>query len=146
MKATVLNHEFVGIVPDQIDDQTLYVSMEYATVVHKCCCGCGREVVTPLGPTDWTLIYDGRSITLSPSIGNWSFECKSHYWIKKSNVEIADQWSSERIVATRSWDRRVKETNFLKNREEPKVVALEDNSDRGLLARIWSKLWRSNLR
>src|SRR5712692_8520000 len=27
-------------------------SMAYATVAHKCCCGYGKEVVTPLTPTD----------------------------------------------------------------------------------------------
>jgi len=65
-----LTHEFVEFIPDVLKDGTLCVSMEYATVVHKCCCGCGKEVVTPLSPTDWNLIFNGKTISLDPSIGN----------------------------------------------------------------------------
>jgi Family of unknown function (DUF6527) len=72
-RQTALTHEFVEYIPDELKDGVLYVSMPFATVAHKCCCGCGKEVVTPLSPTDWTLIFDGKSITLDPSIGNWSF-------------------------------------------------------------------------
>lgn len=56
---TILTHEFVEYMPDELKDGTLYVSMPFATVAHKCCCGCGKEVVTPLSPTDWKLIYAG---------------------------------------------------------------------------------------
>jgi hypothetical protein len=74
----VLDTEFVASIPDRLAEHTLYVSMEYATVAHQCCCGCGLEVVTPLSPTDWKLTYDGVSVSLHPSIGNWSFPCRSH--------------------------------------------------------------------
>ena len=83
---TILACEFVKSIPNELEEETLYVSMEYATVAHKCFCGCGREVVTPLSSTDWKLTYDGESISLSPSIGNWRFECRSHYWIEKSTI------------------------------------------------------------
>ena len=86
--------------------------MDYATVAHKCCCGCGREVVTPLSPTDWKLTYDGESISLNPSIGNWSFECKSHYWIENSTIKWAEQWSEERIALGRVHDRSAKKRNY----------------------------------
>jgi Family of unknown function (DUF6527) len=33
-----------------------------------CCCGCGEKVVTPLRPTDWKLIFDGKTISLDPSL------------------------------------------------------------------------------
>ncbi|PYT79987.1 MAG: hypothetical protein DMG40_13935 [Acidobacteria bacterium] len=79
-RRTALAHEFVEYMPDQLKDGVLYVSIPFATGAHKCCCGCGQEVVTPLSPTDWKLIFDGRSISLDPS--NWSFPCKSHYWIR----------------------------------------------------------------
>ncbi|WP_353963011.1 DUF6527 family protein [Streptomyces sp. NBC_00365] len=36
-------------------------------------CGCGRKVVTPLAPQEWKLTLDGVSVSLHPSIGNWSF-------------------------------------------------------------------------
>ena len=108
----VLTHEFVTAIPDELKEQTLYVSMNYATVVHRCCCGCGREVVTPLSPTDWKLIYDGESVSLSPSIGNWGFECRSHYWIGKSTVTWAGQLSKKQIEAGRTHDLRAKEEHY----------------------------------
>ena len=107
-----LTHEFVEFIPDALKEGTLYVSMGYATVVHKCCCGCGKEVVTPLSPTDWKLIFNGKTISLDPSIGNWGFECQSHYWIRNNMVRWAAQWSPEEIVAGRVHDRFAKERYF----------------------------------
>lgn len=105
-------HEFVEFMPDSIDEGTLYVSMEYATVIHRCCCGCGNKVVTPLSPTDWTLTFDGHAITLDPSIGNWGFPCRSHYWIKGGKVRWSADWSHKRIEAGRARDRHEKERYF----------------------------------
>ena len=31
-------------------------------------------------------MFDGRTISLNPSIGNWSYPCRSHYWIKGNRV------------------------------------------------------------
>lgn len=107
-----LKHEFVEFLPDVIEEATLYVSMEYATVIHKCCCGCGNKVVTPLSPTDWKLIYDGRAITLYPSIGNWGFACRSHYWIKGNKVRWSTQWTRAEVEAGRMQDRIAKERYF----------------------------------
>jgi hypothetical protein len=95
----VLHHEFVEFIPEQLNDGTIYVSITYATVAHRCCCGCGNEVITPLSPTDWKLLFDGQSISLDPSIGNWSFDCKSHYWIKRNEVKWAERWSQEEVGA-----------------------------------------------
>jgi hypothetical protein len=81
-----VKHEFVEQIPERLNDGVLYVSMSFGTVVHKCACGCGSEVVTPLSPTDWKLTFDGESISLHPSIGNWSFACRSHYWITNGQV------------------------------------------------------------
>lgn len=111
-RQTALAHEFVEYMPDQLKEGILYVSTTFATVSHKCCCGCGREVVTPLSPTDWKLIFDGQSISLDPSIGNWSFPCKSHYWIRNGKVRWAGRWAQEEIDAGRAADRLAKERNF----------------------------------
>ena len=88
-----LQHKFVELVPDVLEEGVLYISIEYCSAIHKCICGCGNEVVTPLSPYDWKLTFDGKSVSLSPSIGNWNFECKSHYWIINNNVRIARKWS-----------------------------------------------------
>ena len=101
-------HKFVEFIPDQIEDGILYISIEYCTAIHKCICGCGNEVVTPLSPTDWELTFDGKTVSLSPSIGNWNFECKSHYWITKSKIRFSRQWSEEKIEYNRKKDSRKK--------------------------------------
>lgn len=107
-----LVHEFVESFPDKLEEATLYVSMEFATVAHSCACGCGHQVITPLSPADWQLIYDGDSISLRPSIGNWSFDCQSHYWIENSKVRWAQQWSREEIESTREYDRNAHDEYF----------------------------------
>ena len=85
-----VEHRFVEFVPEQLEPNTLYISMDYATVVHSCLCGCGQRVITPLTPTDWHLAYDGEAVSLSRSIGNWSFPCQSHYWIERNRVHTLD--------------------------------------------------------
>ena len=97
-----LVHEFVEFMPDVLKESTVYISIKYATVAHKCCCGCGYEVITPLSPTDWRLIFDGESISLEPSIGNWNFPCKSHYLIRRSTVIWARKWSRKEIEEARA--------------------------------------------
>ena len=91
----MLVYKFVKSVPDMLEDGVIYISMEYATAIHKCCCGCGNEVVTPFSPTDWELTFDGKTISLYPSIGNWSLECQSHYWITKNKVEWVPKWDKK---------------------------------------------------
>ena len=96
MKMELL-HKFVTNIPDILEDNTIYISIVYASAIHKCCCGCGKEVVTPLSPTDWKLIYDGDTVSLYPSIGNWSFDCQSHYWIENNKVRWAPKWTKAQI-------------------------------------------------
>lgn len=108
----VLKHEFVEYIPENIEDGVLYVSLKYATATHKCFCGCGSEIVTPLSPTDWTLIFDGRSVSLDPSIGNWSFPCKSHYWIRHNTIKWAPRWTPQQIAAGRAYQAEAKGEYF----------------------------------
>ncbi len=56
--------EFVRFVPERLDHGVLYLSMEFATASHLCCCGCGSKVVTPFTPTDWRMTFDGWTVTL----------------------------------------------------------------------------------
>ena len=100
-KTTTLVPEFVEFIPDDLREGIIYVSMTFATAAHKCCCGCGREVVTPLSPADWTITYNGEAISLDPSIGNWSFPCKSHYWVRRGRVRWARPWSEKEVAAGR---------------------------------------------
>jgi hypothetical protein len=104
----MLQHKFVDLIPDSLEDGVLYVSMKYCTVIHKCPCGCGSEVVTPISPTDWKLTFDGMTISLSPSIGNWNFECQSHYWIERNEIVYAQKWDKEKIQTGRKKDKKRK--------------------------------------
>lgn len=108
MRYDRLDHRFVTHIPRVLERGVLYISIEYATAAHSCCCGCGEEVVTPLTPTDWQLIFDGETISLWPSIGNWSFACRSHYVIERSRVVEALPWSDKRIVSGRIRDKVAK--------------------------------------
>jgi hypothetical protein len=103
-----LQHLFVRSVPRELEPGVLYVSIEYATVVHACCCGCGEQVVTPLTPTDWRMTYDGESVSLHPSVGNWNQKCRSHYNILQNRVIEASSWSNAQIETERSRDQRAK--------------------------------------
>ena len=105
----VLKHEFVEFIPDELEQRTVYISIRFATASHLCVCGCGNKVVTPIRPTDWTLSFDGKTVSLDPSIGNWSFPCQSHYYIRKNRVKWAPKWSREQIERGRLHDSHAKE-------------------------------------
>jgi hypothetical protein len=139
-KISKLEPQFVSAIPQTLESGILYASMDYATVAHLCCCGCGREVITPLTPTDWKLTYDGQNISMYPSIGNWSFPCRSHYWISNGEVQWAEGWSQERIQAGRDRDRRKKAHQF---GDAPGTARHAQDHGEGIS--IWTRikrLWR----
>jgi len=133
-----MNHKFVDFIPDKLEDDTIYISIDYCTAVHKCCCGCGNEIVTPLSPTDWKLTFDGESVSLFPSIGNWNFECKSHYWIKNNKIEWAREWSEEEINVVRMQSLIEKKKYY--NNKTSDLDLVNDQSKFGFS--FWSKLKR----
>lgn len=59
-------------------------------------------------PTDWTSSFDGASVSLRPSIGNWSYSCESHYFITKNKVRWVPKMSRSEIEKGRDRDRRAK--------------------------------------
>lgn len=105
-----LHHRFVDLVPADLEPGILYVTIEYATAVHSCACGCGGRVVTPFTPADWELRFDGETVSLFPSIGNWSFSCQSHYWIRRNRIEWAPQWTAAQITRARRLAREAQPT------------------------------------
>ena len=119
MRQTDFSHQIVEFIPERLEEGILYVSHRYKTAVHKCACGCGEEVVTPLGTTDWSIQIDNGTATLYPSIGNWSFACRSHYFMRKGRVIWAGQMSRQQIEHGRTLDRKAQEL-YLKevNREK----------------------------
>lgn len=115
-----ITHKFVEFIPEKLDEGVVYVSAEYRTVVHNCCCGCGKEIVTPLSPTDWQLMFDGETISLYPSIGNWNFKCQSHYWIRNNRVEWARKWSKKEIDGGREQEAIEKEQYYKSKKQKRK--------------------------
>jgi Family of unknown function (DUF6527) len=107
-----LEHRFVEHLPERLEAGVLYISMEYATAAHCCCCGCGEEVVTPFTPTDWSMTFDGEMISLSPSIGNWNFACRPHYFIRHGRIVEATAWTGQQVEANRHKDRVAKADHY----------------------------------
>ena len=96
--------QVVTTIPSDPLPGVLYVSIEYATTLHLCACGCEHEVVLSISPKDWQLCWDGETITLDPSVGNWSFPCQSHYLIRHNRIVRAGRWDEEQIARGRAAD------------------------------------------
>lgn len=115
-----ISFKFVELIPDHLEDGVVYISIKYCTAIHKCCCGCQEEVVTPLSPVDWQLTFDGKTISLYPSIGNWGLKCKSHYWIRKNKVLWSKKWSDTKIKMIQEMDKMEKEDYYDKENKKRK--------------------------
>lgn len=111
-KQKAIRPEFVEFIPDNIKEGVLYISIRYGTATHMCTSGCGEIVVTPIKLTDWTLIWNGETVSLYPSIGNWSLPCRSHYWIRDNKIVWARKWDESEIELGREIDARNKAHYF----------------------------------
>lgn len=100
-----IGFQFVDHIPNQLEEGILYIAAEFGAVVHLCCEGCGERVSTPLHPGQWTLTFDGTTVSLNPSVGNWGLPCRSHYIIRRNRVVWAADWSNEAIVKSAASDR-----------------------------------------
>src|SRR5258708_37003807 len=124
--------QFVRAIPDNVEEGILYVSPDYHTAVHKCACGCGRNVITPFGPAQWTLTFDGN-VSLHPSIGNWSFPCRSHYLVHSNAVVWAGAFSDEEIAFVKTHDRDTADRYY--NPPPPAPAAVVKSG-------FWRKMWK----
>jgi hypothetical protein len=133
-----LEHRFVKHIPEPLEPGILYISMEYATSAHSCCCGCGEEVVVPFTPTDWKMTFDGETISLHPSIGNWTLKCRSHYVIDRGKVIEAGTWSDEQVEAERRRDRKAKARFYGQSSKiEPPVLPAQPKATPSWWCRVW---------
>ena len=119
--------------PKELEVGVLYVSEEFGAAAHLCACGCGSKIRTPLSPTEWCLEETDRGPTLRPSVGNWQQKCQSHYLITRGEINWANKWAPEQIIAGR-------------RDEEERLCAyyktLDDQRD-GVLRRFWK--WLKNI-
>lgn len=95
MRRNELTVKYVETMPETKEEGILYISKKYGLAIHLCACGCGEQVVTPLNGNwngwmkdfGWDLTeYEDGTVTLSPSIGNFQFDCKSHYFIRRNKI------------------------------------------------------------
>lgn len=93
MSGQPIRHAFVRAIPEVLEQDTLYISIDYVTTSHLCACGCGSEVVLPLHPTKWQLTFNGATVSMAPSIGSRTLPCRSHYWIDKGRIHWANNMS-----------------------------------------------------
>jgi hypothetical protein len=79
---------FVEFIPENenLVEGIIYVSEKYKTSTHLCPCGCGNLVVLPFGNGGWQYLRTNDEVTFSPSVGNFQFPCKSHYFIERNHL------------------------------------------------------------
>lgn len=142
-----IRHEFVGLAPKVLEEGVLYVSVEYGSAVHNCFCGCGVKVATPFTPTDWKMTFDGDTVSLSPSVGNWELPCRSHYVIKRDVVHWAGDMTREEIEGGRAADRQRKAVYYGARPLDGAASALPKTSTHMLSQTqkrsLWSRLFGS---
>jgi hypothetical protein len=97
--------EFVDLLPPVLAEGVVYISLEHRTVVHNCASGCGQRVILGLSPAQWSLTFDGETISLNPSIGTGSLPCNSHYWIRNNQVIWARPLTASQTMRSQRADR-----------------------------------------
>jgi hypothetical protein len=109
----------VQYMPRELEPGVLYFSKEFEIASHLCPCGCGNKIITPIGPTDWSITIRKSKPTLFPSIGNWQIPCKSHYWIRNGLINWSYQWTEDQIKAGRQ-EEVAKRENYFSNSNQKK--------------------------
>ena len=105
--------ERVQYVPKQLSPGILYVSEKYSVAGHLCACGCGKKVVTPLGPAEWSFTESGKvCLPSAPSIGNWQLPCRSHYVIRQGRIDWAGAWTHAQVLAGRRAEEQRREAYY----------------------------------
>ena len=124
MRLQSITPRYVKAVPSSMEEGILYIS-SYGSAIHRCCCGCGSEVVTPLGPAQWHIIKDGEAATLRPSVGSWNLPCQSHYLITRNKVEWLAKFSPKQIATNQLNDNAAKHAQY----DSPNV-------------KFWKRVWK----
>jgi hypothetical protein len=108
----MIRPEYVESFPKVLEDGVLYISKRFQTSCHRCCCGCGTKIVTPIRPTEYQLTVRGDLVSLHPSIGNWNHPCQSHYVIRDNKVVWAGKMRLADIKRRRARDDAEKAAYF----------------------------------
>lgn len=114
MRISTIRPEYVESFPKSLEDGVLYISRSFGTACHRCCCGCGTKIVTPLRPTEYRLTVVGGRVSLYPSIGNWNHPCRSHYVIRSGQVIRAGAMEQAEIDLGRAYDDAEKRAYYIR--------------------------------
>ena len=117
---------WVDDMPSSLEAGYVYISIKHRLTEHVCPCGCGAEVSLPLSRGEWSIGYDGESISINPSIGNWRLSCRSHYIIERGYTRWCGDWTDQEIRAGQRHDRKVKKKDIARRRSQK---------------RWWSRVW-----
>lgn len=121
-------HRFVDGAPPTLELGVLYVSILHRSVLHLCACGCGHEVVTPLAPHRWSLVFDGETVSIEPSIGNGALPCRSHYFITNDKVDWHRPMTDKSIEWARRRDQRALDAALNPSGQDPRMAGAEIDS------------------
>ena len=126
MKTHTWTAVWVDDMPSSLEPGNLYISVKHRLTEHLCACGCGAEVSLPLSRSEWRIEYDGESVSMRPSIGNWRVPCRSHYIIEKGRTRWALAWTTKEIRTGQARDRKAKTGDIARRRRK---------------ARWWRRIW-----
>lgn len=96
------------------------------------------------------MAYNGETVSLHPSIGNWQLKCRSHYVIDRGRVIEAEPWTRSQVSAQQARDKRAKAAYFaapVDQAEADAPVSLPANEARGVwvwLKRVLKKVRQSS--
>jgi hypothetical protein len=111
------------------------------SAVASACSSASAETVPilpkPISPAQWHLVFDGESVSLTPSIGNWQFPCRPHYWISHNQIRWARQWTDEEVAEGRFRDTQDLDDYFTgRGAASDSVTNPMCQSDRRILHRV----------
>lgn len=139
MKVSQFRLAKVESFPRPLEAGVLYYSERFSGAAHACACGCGKEVITPISPVQWRITRNARGVSLRPSIGNWNFPCRSHYWIIDSTVRWSADMTEDQIRAGRAYNSALREQYFRAKNAERSLPAPQHSppvNRRSLLTRL----------
>ena len=117
MRISTIRPVYVESFPKVLEDGVLYISRPFSTACHRCCCGYGTKIVTPIRPTENSLTDVGGRVSVYPSIGNWNHACRSHYVIRNGQVTEAGAMEQAEINAGRAHDEAEKHAYYTRPRQ-----------------------------
>lgn len=133
-------HEFVDVVPDEIEEGVLYVSVKYKSVSHLCMCGCGEKVAFRLAPERFGIKFDGKAVSLSPSVGNSNFACRSHYWLEHGEVVWLPPLNDRQIERARRNAHRVTSGPSRRSTEFEDEYATDEVEEPTPSSSVWDRV------